>query len=80
MQPRCLPLRLSGGAAADKTVLVTGGVGYIGSHTVLELLQAGTSTVGFSLALITFSLVRSASQFLTSCTTQHGVNDRNIRF
>ena len=30
----------------------------------LELLQAGTSTVGFSLALITFSLVRS--QFLTS--------------
>ena len=29
----------------------------------LELLQAGTSTVGFSLALITFSLVRWASQF-----------------
>ena len=46
----------------------------------LELLQAGTSTVGFSLALITFSLVRSASQFLTSCVTQHGVNDLNIRF
>ena len=32
---------LRGGASATgKEVLVTGGVGYIGSHTVLELLQA----------------------------------------
>ena len=30
----------------------------------LELLQAGTSTVGFSLALITFSLVRWPSSCL----------------
>ena len=27
--------------AVPQTVLVTGGVGYIGSHTVLELLSAG---------------------------------------
>ena len=37
-------LRLSGGAVT-KTVLVTGGVGYIGSHTVLELLSAGYEVV-----------------------------------
>ena len=37
-------LRLSGGAA-HQTVLVTGGVGYIGSHTVLELLNAGYDVV-----------------------------------
>ncbi|KAL1523998.1 hypothetical protein AB1Y20_018913 [Prymnesium parvum] len=40
-------LRLSGGGgeAKVKTVLVTGGVGYIGSHTVLELLTAGYEVV-----------------------------------
>jgi len=37
-------LRLSGGEASKK-ILVTGGVGYIGSHTVLELLQAGYDVV-----------------------------------
>lgn len=37
-------LRLSGGSVT-KTVLVTGGVGYIGSHTVLELLMAGYEVV-----------------------------------
>jgi UDP-glucose 4-epimerase len=44
---RASPLRLSGGAAAagPGTVLVTGGVGYIGSHTVLELLEAGYEVV-----------------------------------
>ena len=31
---------LRGGSTAGKEVLVTGGVGYIGSHTVLELLRA----------------------------------------
>lgn len=30
---------------AKKTILVTGGTGYIGSHTVVELLQAGFDTV-----------------------------------
>jgi len=34
---------LRGGAS--ETVLVTGGVGYIGSHTVLELLQAGYEVI-----------------------------------
>jgi len=38
-------LRLSGGASTKSTVLVTGGVGYIGSHTVLELLQEGHDVV-----------------------------------
>ena len=37
-------MRLSGGASKP-TVLVTGGVGYIGSHTVLELLQDGYEVV-----------------------------------
>ena len=36
-------LRLAGGSS--NTVLVTGGVGYIGSHTVLELLNAGYEVV-----------------------------------
>lgn len=38
-------LRLSGGASSAKAILVTGGVGYIGSHTVLELLQSGYEVV-----------------------------------
>lgn len=37
-------LQLRGGAEG-KTVLVTGGVGYIGSHTVLELLNAGYEVI-----------------------------------
>ena len=28
-----------------KTILITGGAGYIGSHTTLELLQAGHGVV-----------------------------------
>eukprot|EP00967_Tisochrysis_lutea_P151982 scaffold296851_cov22-Tisochrysis_lutea.AAC.1 len=36
-------LALRGGQS--QTVLVTGGVGYIGSHTVLELLEAGHKVV-----------------------------------
>ena len=38
-------LSLSGGATPGETILVTGGVGYIGSHTVLELLQAGYEVI-----------------------------------
>lgn len=37
-------LRFQGGAS-KQTVLVTGGVGYIGSHTVLELLNAGYDVI-----------------------------------
>ena len=38
-------LRLSGGATGGSSILVTGGVGYIGSHTVYELLVAGYDVV-----------------------------------
>jgi NAD(P)-dependent dehydrogenase (short-subunit alcohol dehydrogenase family) len=33
------------GTARRKNVLVTGGAGYIGSHTVLELLEQGHRVV-----------------------------------
>lgn len=33
------------GAGAGKRILVTGGTGYIGSHTVVELLDAGYEVV-----------------------------------
>ena len=37
---RALSTLRGGASATGKEVLVTGGVGYIGSHTVMELLQA----------------------------------------
>lgn len=36
----------SGGASREKTVLVTGAAGYIGSHVCLELLQEGMNVIG----------------------------------
>ena len=36
---------MSAAPGAGKRVLVTGGAGYIGSHTVVELLQAGWEVV-----------------------------------
>lgn len=37
--------RATGGCGLGNTVLVTGGAGYIGSHTTLELLDAGETVV-----------------------------------
>jgi UDP-glucose 4-epimerase len=33
-----------------KTILVTGGAGYIGSHTTIELIGAGSSSTIFTTA------------------------------
>ncbi len=42
---RPLRRRLCSRAMSGHSVLVTGGAGYIGSHCVLELLQAGHDVV-----------------------------------
>ena len=42
--PRC-PTRVCNGVRVTGTVLLTGGAGYIGSHTALELLAAGWDVV-----------------------------------
>ena len=36
-------MRLPTKPPSGKTILATGGAGYIGSHVVVELLQAGTT-------------------------------------
>jgi UDP-glucose 4-epimerase len=42
---RVLPVWPAGGGDGESFVLVTGGAGYIGSHTCLELLKAGEKAV-----------------------------------
>ena len=32
----------------NKTILVTGGTGFIGSHTVVELIEAGYDAVSYT--------------------------------
>jgi UDP-glucose 4-epimerase len=36
----------------SKKILVTGGAGYIGSHTLIELIAAGFTPVVYDLSLI----------------------------
>lgn len=46
------------GLQQEKTLLVTGGTGYIGSHTIVELLQSQTSE--FSRIVIVDNLENSS--------------------
>uniref|UniRef100_A0A336LAV1 UDP-glucose 4-epimerase n=1 Tax=Culicoides sonorensis TaxID=179676 RepID=A0A336LAV1_CULSO len=43
--PQFLPITENHPTGMTLTILVTGGAGYIGSHTVLELLNAGHSVI-----------------------------------
>ena len=45
MSDTCTSVSTAAASGAGKTVLVTGGAGFIGSHTCVELLQAGYSVV-----------------------------------
>jgi len=44
----------------SKTIIVTGGTGYIGSHTTVELIEAGYDVVAIDLPLPTRRLRRAS--------------------
>uniref|UniRef100_A0ACD5ZVI3 Uncharacterized protein n=1 Tax=Avena sativa TaxID=4498 RepID=A0ACD5ZVI3_AVESA len=62
------------GAAAAKTVLVTGGAGYIGSHAVLQLLLAGFR------AVVADNLNNSSELAVRRVAALAGDHSRNLSF
>lgn len=60
--------------AAGKTVLVTGGAGYIGSHAVLQLLLAGFRTV------VVDNLNNSSELAVRRVAALAGDHSRNLSF
>lgn len=61
-------------AAAGANVLVTGGAGYIGSHTVLQLLEAGYSVTVFD------NLSNSSPESLKRVRELAGVPEDRLKF
>jgi len=48
---------------SDRTLLVTGGTGYIGSHTIVEILES-EEQAGFSKIVIIDNLSNSSTKVL----------------
>ena len=71
-----LPLSLAFAAASpQRTVLVTGGAGYIGSHTCVELLQTGDYKV-----IVVDTLDNSCTESLERVKELTGCTDELIQF
>jgi len=71
-----LPLALAFAAAApQRTVLVTGGAGYIGSHTCVELLQTGDYKV-----VVVDTLDNSCTESLERVKELTGCSDEMLQF
>lgn len=62
------------GSAAGRTVLVTGGAGYIGSHAVLQLLLAGFR------AVVVDNLNNSSELAVRRVAALAGDHSRNLSF
>ncbi|ONM62308.1 hypothetical protein ZEAMMB73_Zm00001d000433 [Zea mays] len=62
------------GASAGRTVLVTGGAGYIGSHAVLQLLLAGFRVV------VVDNLNNSSELAVRRVAVLAGDHSRNLSF
>ena len=62
------------GASAGRTVLVTGGAGYIGSHAVLQLLLAGFR------AVVVDNLNNSSELAVRRVAALAGDHSRNLSF
>jgi UDP-glucose 4-epimerase len=65
---------LNGSSGPSRTVLVTGGAGYIGSHAVLQLLAAGFS------AVVVDSLQNSSDLAVRRAAALAGDNATNLCF
>ncbi|CAI5964577.1 unnamed protein product [Closterium sp. NIES-65] len=64
----------NGRAAAEATILVTGGAGYIGSHTCVQLLHEGYRVV------VVDNLDNSSEQAVKRVAGLAGENGRNLQF
>ncbi|CAI5525066.1 unnamed protein product [Closterium sp. Naga37s-1] len=64
----------NGRAAAEATILVTGGAGYIGSHTCVQLLHEGYRVV------VVDNLDNSSEQAVKRVAELAGENGRNLQF
>ncbi|CAI5464939.1 unnamed protein product [Closterium sp. Yama58-4] len=64
----------NGRPAAEATILVTGGAGYIGSHTCVQLLQEGYRVV------VVDNLDNSSEQAVKRVAELAGENGRNLQF
>ncbi|KAF8701839.1 hypothetical protein HU200_033162 [Digitaria exilis] len=71
---KTVPGAASGAAAAGRTVLVTGGAGYIGSHAVLQLLLAGFR------AVVVDNLNNSSELAVRRVAALAGDHSRNLSF